>query len=363
MRRVLLIFTLYFVLGSDVCTSSKWVEELIIPESTKVDDLSFPLVLTPQNSNATLEDQLLYLSEEREELLDLAKQHGAVLLRGWGAANPEHFSAIMSIIQDEPHFDMSCSAGPRIEVAKGVFTANEAPPEDTIPFHHEMAQCDSPPRIVCFFCQTAPGGGGSTSLILSHKVAGFLRENHPKVVEKLVRLGVRYVRRQAPETDNSSALGKGWKLNFLAETKTQAEEKMRLAGTTWEWLENDYLHTITKVMPAIPVEESSSMEVFFTAAETTLKELDVFPQDELRPMKSIVFGDGSPMDEETRNAFRDVGRYMEENKVMFPWKEGDALLIYNAKAMHSREMFTPPRVIYASMFGRLQKEPSLGPVS
>eukprot|EP00933_Yihiella_yeosuensis_P024226 TRINITY_DN18769_c2_g3_i1.p1 TRINITY_DN18769_c2_g3~~TRINITY_DN18769_c2_g3_i1.p1 ORF type:complete len:375 (-),score=66.81 TRINITY_DN18769_c2_g3_i1:322-1446(-) len=359
-----ILFWSWFAEGfgsTEVCSNSKYVQEHHIAQRKVVNGLSFPLVLSPRDSNATLSDRLLYLSEERDELLDLAKQHGAVILRGWGPAEAEHFSKVREMLEDEPHFDMSCSAGPRTEVAKGVFTANEAPPEDTIPFHHEMAQCDAPPKIVMFYCKTPPPKGGETSLMLSQKVTEFLREKHPEAAEKLGRLGVRYVRRQAPDTDSSSALGKGWKINFQTDTKQGAEEQMRIAGTTWEWLEKDYLHTITRVMPAMPVEEHSSQEVFFTAAETTLKEKDIEPQQELRPMKGIIFGDGSPLDDATRSAFRDVGRHMEEAKVSVPWQEGDVLIIYNARTMHAREMFTPPREIYASMFGRLEKEPLLRP--
>jgi len=49
---------------------------------------------------------------------------------------------------------MGCSAAPRTELAPGVFTANEAPPQEPIPLHHEMAQCDVRPTYVAFHCVT-----------------------------------------------------------------------------------------------------------------------------------------------------------------------------------------------------------------
>lgn len=41
---------------------------------------------------------------------------------------------------DEPHTPSSRW--------QGVFTANEAPPAEPIPFHHEMAQCDDKPNYM-----------------------------------------------------------------------------------------------------------------------------------------------------------------------------------------------------------------------
>ena len=87
----------------------------------------------------------------------------------------------MKALRLEP-FGMGCSAAPRTELAPGVFTANEAPsfisptslrhlpyisphpttnpnptqapPQEPIPLHHEMAQCDVRPTYVAFHCVT-----------------------------------------------------------------------------------------------------------------------------------------------------------------------------------------------------------------
>ena len=46
-----------------------------------------------------------------------------------------------------------------------VFTANEAPPDQLIPFHHELAQVQNPPQYLFFYCDLPSDTGGETALI------------------------------------------------------------------------------------------------------------------------------------------------------------------------------------------------------
>ena len=46
-----------------------------------------------------------------------------------------------------------------------VYTANEAPPDQLIPFHHELAQVANPPQYIFFFCDLPSETGGETALI------------------------------------------------------------------------------------------------------------------------------------------------------------------------------------------------------
>ena len=46
-----------------------------------------------------------------------------------------------------------------------VYTANEAPPDQLIPFHHELAQVANPPQYIFFYCDLPSETGGETALI------------------------------------------------------------------------------------------------------------------------------------------------------------------------------------------------------
>jgi len=104
-------------------------EALKIKEAKIVDGRIFPMALRPRNRESN-EDRLAFVRAERAKIFQLVESHGAVLLRGWGVATPEDFSALNSALHGFEHFDMACSAGPRTEVAHRVFTANEAPPSE-----------------------------------------------------------------------------------------------------------------------------------------------------------------------------------------------------------------------------------------
>lgn len=262
---------------------------------------------------------------------------------------------------------MECSAGPRFPVAPNVFTANEAPPAERIPFHHEMAQCDAPPSVVGFFCEVAAPHGGATPLLHSHLAAAYLRKHHPAAAARLKAVGVTYVRIMPPVTDPSSALGKSWRHSLRVETREQAEVALAALGSTWEWLPGEMLRTVTKPMAAMLTEARGGREVFFTAAESTFNQLadeaegtaaeagGSATEAPLRPLKAITYGDGTPLDAAAKAALRDVSGFMERAQVAVPWQPGDALLIDNATVQHSREDFTPPRRILASLVGSLSK--------
>ena len=112
------------------------VKAVSIPEELTFDDKVFPLTLTPTKSTPLAE----WAATNRDELLGLIADNDAVLLRGFDAATcANDFSDMVYALQLEG-FEMGCSAAPRTNLAPGVFTANEAPPSEPIPFHHEMAQ-------------------------------------------------------------------------------------------------------------------------------------------------------------------------------------------------------------------------------
>ena len=190
---------------------------------------------------------------------------------------------------------------------------------------------------------------------------------HPEVADKLVEKEVRYVRIMPPVTDPSSALGKSWRHSLRVETEAEAEAKLTELESTWTWLPGGMLRTTTKAMPAVLREGRTGREVFFTAAESTLNSIvdevagidATEGNDNIRPIKAIIYGDGSPLDEATKLALHDVTQYMLKQQVAVPWQPGDALLLDNATVQHSREAFTPPRRILASLVGGLSKVGSL----
>lgn len=306
--------------------------------------MTFPRQIRMEDASSTISE---YVRRHGEALRVQVKTHGAVLLRGWPF--DAHEFARLARLFGEPLGRITCSAGPRLEVIEGVvFTANEAPPSESIPFHHEMAQCPTPPEFVLFACETPPARGGATPLIRSSRMAAELWRAYPKVAQRLRDRKIRYVRELPAETDMTSPLGKSWRDTLGATTRAEAERTLHAQGFEWEWLANDRLKTIGPVV-AIFVERHGE-ETLFTAAETVFLE-EVRPG---RPEKSFIYGDKTPLDAEARAALLALGRFAFDESVRVPWMRGDVLIVDNATVMHARDPFVSPRRILVSLIGCLE---------
>jgi hypothetical protein len=55
----------------------------------------------------------------------------------------------------------------------------------------------------------------------------YLSQNHSVFLEKLKKLGLRYIRIVGAEDNPDSPIGRGWKNIFKVENKVQAEQKMK----------------------------------------------------------------------------------------------------------------------------------------
>lgn len=283
------------------------------------------------------------------DAIGLTKRHGALLLRGYPIHTASDFSRVSSAWGNPALVSLACSAGPRIDLGGGVFTANEAPPDECIPIHHEMAQCAHPPAYVLFHCQTPPASGGCTPIIQSARVARELTLKYPTVVKRIRRHGLRYVRIHPPVTDHSSPLGKSWREVYNVHTREEAEAALAAEGTAWQWLEDgDHLRTVGPVLYPITYDPHTDTETLFIAAETSF-----LGTPDRRASKAVIDGDGDTLHPETKAAFEYIGDYARRESARIPWKEGDVLILDNSRVMHARDTFTPPRRILVSLLGRI----------
>ena len=312
---------------------------------------SLPHIVPPHVPNQTL---LQHIRLYKASVVDSLEHHGAILFRGWNINGPDEFADVTHALSEEHdiRLDIACSAGPRLEIVPGVFTSNEAPPSEDIPVHHEMAQCDDPPKYVCFFCEVPSPEGGCTPLVRSQDIACDLRSRFPDVAQRIHEKGVRYVREFPATTDMTSPLGKSWGDTFRVNTRVDAEKELTRLGYEWSWSSNDdvssRLRTIGHPRPVLIGDSSTGMEVLFTAAESVF-----VPPRPNRPEKSFVFGDGTPLDDECVHAFRSVGQRAFSEAHRFIWQSGDVLILNNETVMHARDPFTPPRRILVSLLGHI----------
>lgn len=319
-----------------------YVHEFNFPEQKKIDRFPFPLALDGQNipnEHVALE----WIHEHKDRLKEQLLEHGAILLRGFPLRGAEAFENALDTAEfvNMPYVG---GAAPREEVTHGrILTANESPPEEPIPFHHEMAQVPNPPAYVFFYCEIAASVGGSTPIVHSHTVYKRFKQIHPEFCSKVEKQGVRYRRVMPAYDDNTSPIGRSWRSTFLTEDRKEAERKMQEIGTSWRWLENDELFTETAVVPAIRVEKRSGKATFFNSMVAAYTGWQDCRND---AKTAVVCADGSLMN---GDVLVQTAQAMKEEAVAFKWQEGDMLWIDNSLVLHSRQPFSGKRRILASI--------------
>ena len=318
-----------------------------IPNQYAVNGTMFPLALTPTPgaTDRSFPTLVKHVHQEREYILNLCKIHGAVLLRGFTEDSAEEF-ALEAEALNLVKYPYVGGAAPRTDVVRDVvFTTNESPPSEPIPFHHEIAQVPDPPSYIMFYCDVEPFKGGETPIIRSDQVAEFFFQTYPEFAAEVEEKGVKYIRVMPKEDDNSSAIGRSWKSTFQCTTKEEAETAMKKIGTTWEWLENGDLRTISAAVPAIRTDRRSGRKMFFNSMVAAYTGWIDSRND---PTKSIVLGDDTAVNGE---ALLKVAEFQRDNRVCFQWKKGDIIVIDNFVTMHSRNTFERPRRILAAIGG------------
>jgi hypothetical protein len=231
------------------------VHQVSIPEEKEFSGRKFPLSLSPESTEVNnVDDFAAWLQSNRGAIDKLLFEHKAILFRGFGLKNHEDFH---KVVEGTGYLGMPYIGGAavRTKLTDRVFTANESPPSENIPFHHELAQTPNPPTHLFFFCEVAPPVGGETPLLISSELYDRLAVVYQSYLDHIERVGVRYVRVMPEQDDPTSAIGRGWRATFQCEDRAGAEKALAELGSTWEWLENNNLRTVTSVVPgASPIE-------------------------------------------------------------------------------------------------------------
>ncbi|CAE7317111.1 unnamed protein product [Symbiodinium sp. CCMP2456] len=310
----------------------------------------FPLVLSPSRQSSARELSA-WAASRSAELQKLLLQHGAVLFRDCGITSAEDFGLVVRAMGCEG-YDYVGGAAPRTEVVKGVvFTSNESPPDQPIPFHHELAQSPTPPNYILFCCEVESKHGGATPIIPSDEVADFFMSHFPDFAREVEAKGVRYIRTMPEVTDPTSAQGRSWAESYAVKTREEAEEVMTKQGSTWEWLSGGDLKVTTAALPALRMDERTGRRVFFNSV---IAAFTGWNDSRNVGEEAVLLGDFSPVN---KHALRAVARFMAEREVAFAWKKGDILIVDNGSVLHSRQSFEPPRRVLAALRGK----PLLGP--
>lgn len=315
--------------------------EIQIPHQKHYHGSYFPLVLSPSPAAFSISSFTQAIKAQKLLIDSLILKSGAVLFRGFPVEAASDFNDVVEAFGYE-EFPYVGGAAPRTRVVGRVFTANESPPDQKIPFHHELAQVPEFPAKLFFYCEVEPGNGGETPIVLSHVVYERMKEKYPEFVERLEEQGLIYTRVLGESDDPSSPIGRGWKSTFLTDDKSIAEERAAKLGMKLEWLK-DGVKTVMGPIPAIKYDEVRQRKIWFNSMVAAYTGWEDARND---PVKAVTFGDGTPL---PADIIYGNLRILEEESVAIPWQKGDVLLIDNWAVLHSRRPFLPPRRVLASL--------------
>jgi len=304
---------------------------------------TFPTAYACQTPNATITSAAHWVTDNRDNLLQQATSHGAVILRGFPAQAAEDFDAIITAL-DIPNFPykQSLSNAVRVNRTERVFTANEAPPGIDILFHHEMAQTPIFPEWILFFCEQAADQGGATQLCRSDWLYQRLAQECPQFIQDCEKKGLTYSNVMPAEPDTQSGMGRSWRDTLGVETRQAAEQRLDDLNYSHQWIDDGCLRATTPPLPAV-MEVSPGRKTFFNqliAAYGGWKDSRNDPADAIR------HGDGSRLD---ADAVRQAIAISEELSFEAHWQAGDIALIDNTVVMHGRRPFVGTRKVLASL--------------
>jgi hypothetical protein len=126
----------------------------------------FPLCISPADSASSMEDFVAYVEANQQLLDDMLRESKAIYFRNFPVTNVQHFDRI---IQATGLKEMAYIGGAavRTQITPRVFTSNESPASEKIPFHHEMSQVPEPPTHLFFYCEIPSEAGGEVCSLLA----------------------------------------------------------------------------------------------------------------------------------------------------------------------------------------------------
>jgi alpha-ketoglutarate-dependent taurine dioxygenase len=299
-----------------------------------------PVVVRPTAGGLVLAD---WAGENRPWLEQTLHRAGAVLFRGFGMEDLDEFQRFMHSASGEL-LPYTYRSSPRTQVKGNVYTSTEYPADQRIPFHTEMSYTSTWPLKIGFLSLVVAATGGETPIADSRRVYDRVPA---EVRDRFERLGVMYVRNYTPWMDLP------WQNVFQTDSRAEVDEFCRSAGIEAEWIDDDHLRT-RQVCQGVATHPATGEKVWMNQAhlfhvsslDPAMVEvlLEEFGEENLP--RNTYYGDGSPIGAEVFDAIREA---YDAEALVFPWEQGDVLLLDNMLMAHSRSPFTGPRRVVVGM--------------
>jgi len=301
---------------------------------------TLPLVIQPALDGL---DLVNWAANNREFIDTNLSKSGGILFRNFNMTSATDLERFIRAISGEL-LEYTYRSTPRNQVSGNIYTSTEYPADQSIPLHNEMAYSRNWPLKIWFFCVKSAEQGGETPIADSRKV---FERISPKIKEQFMERKVMYVR------NYGDGLDLPWQNVFQTDNKAEVEDYCRKAGIEFEWESSNHLIT-RQVCQAVATHPKTGEMVWFNQAhlfhisslQPTVRELLFAKFKEEHLPRNAYYGDGSPIESSVLDEIREA--YQQE-AVIFPWQEGDILMLDNMLAAHGRRPFVGSRKVVVGM--------------
>jgi len=311
---------------------------------------SLPFLIEYESGNGPGgQAQLSSWYNENEALVDeMFLKHGAILFRGFAVNTPSAFARLTRSVAPGL-LDCLDDNGPRTKITSGIYTSTEYPPEYQLSMHSEYAYSHKYPARLFFCCVVEPGKGGATPVADNRQI---LNRLDPEVVDEFTRKKIKYVRNLH---GGGNGFGLSWQEAFQTSDKSAVEKYCREMLIDYEWkadgglkLENTFVCSITHPRTGEQVWFNQApqfhpsdypTDIFQSLCESYRGREHELPQ-------TSFFGDDTPIDV---SALKHIRETMFKQATVFPWREGDVMMIDNILVCHGRMPFSGQRKILLAM--------------
>ncbi|WP_084004578.1 TauD/TfdA family dioxygenase [Terasakiispira papahanaumokuakeensis] len=301
----------------------------------------FPLEVRPTQAGMSF-SQLS--ADQLHSLVQQLELTGALLFRGFDDPDVAGFQAFAAGFGD-PLLSYEFGSTPRTQVTgEGVYTSTEYPAQRTISLHNEQAYTTQWPMRIWFYSAQVADHGGETPIADSRQVYQRLDAALRKRFEDR---GLRYVRHYG------NGLDVDWPQVFNTDDPAQVDAFCRTQGIQAQWLDDGCLRTAQQCQ-AVAVHPRTRDRVWFnqahlfhmSALEPEIQDVLLETVGEEGLPRNVYYGDGQPIEVSALDEVRGV---LDECKVIFPWQQGDVMMLDNMLAAHAREPFSGERRVVVAM--------------
>ncbi|MGI9585806.1 MAG: amino acid adenylation domain-containing protein, partial [Acidimicrobiia bacterium] len=285
----------------------------------------------------------MWVSDNRESLLDLVIEYGSVLVRGLELADPTEVGVLASGLVDNVMQPTEAFA-PREALPGATFSSSAWPANQQMCMHHELSYRLETPGLMMFACLVVPTEGGGIPLAEAARVLDGLPDD---LVDRLDKEGWMLTR------SYNNDVGLSFAEAFGTEKRAEVEKYCRANAIEFEWQPDGGLRT-RQHRRAIVRHPASGERCWFNQvaflSEWTMNPevrdflVDLYGEDGL-PFNTR-FGNGDPIDGDTVQLINEV---YDANTMRQPLSSGDVLLVDNIRMAHSREPFEGDRQVIVAM--------------